>query len=76
MEAAVSINEIHIGRTSSFLHQLFHGDTGRGLGATHKTGWTALVTRCIEDLAGDLTVHVASPREPVPAATKLHAFAL
>jgi hypothetical protein len=57
-------------------HEFFHGDTGRGLGASHQTGWTALVTRCIEDLAGDLTVHVASPREPVPAATKLHAFAL
>jgi hypothetical protein len=32
-------------------HEYFHGDTGRGLGATHQTGWTALVTRCIEDLA-------------------------
>jgi len=64
-----------IGRTSSFSTKFFHGDTGRGLGASHQTGWTALVTRCIEDLAGNLTVHVASPRELVPAATKLHAFA-
>lgn len=32
-------------------HEYFHGDTGRGLGASHQTGWTALVTRCIEDLA-------------------------
>jgi glycosyl hydrolase family 63 len=55
-------------------HEFFHGDTGRGLGASHQTGWTALVTRCIEDFAGNPTVHVASPREPVPAATKLHAF--
>ena len=22
-------------------HEYFHGDTGRGLGASHQTGWTA-----------------------------------
>jgi hypothetical protein len=27
-------------------HEYFHGDTGKGLGANHQTGWTALVTRC------------------------------
>jgi hypothetical protein len=32
-------------------HEYFHGDTGRGLGASHQTGWTALVVRCFEDLA-------------------------
>ena len=32
-------------------YEYFHGDTGRGLGASHQTGWTALVARCIEDLA-------------------------
>ena len=26
-------------------HEYFHGDTGRGLGASHQTGWTALVAR-------------------------------
>ena len=31
-------------------HEYFHGDTGRGLGASHQTGWTALVTRCLESL--------------------------
>jgi len=30
-------------------HEYFHGDTGRGLGASHQTGWTSLVVRCIED---------------------------
>ena len=29
-------------------HEYFHGDTGRGLGASHQTGWTALVVRCLE----------------------------
>jgi hypothetical protein len=32
-------------------HEYFHGDDGGGLGASHQTGWTALVTRCIDDLA-------------------------
>ncbi|MEM6821631.1 MAG: glucosidase [Verrucomicrobiota bacterium] len=26
-------------------HEYFHGDTGEGLGASHQTGWTALITR-------------------------------
>ena len=29
-------------------HEYFHGDTGRGAGASHQTGWTALVTRLLE----------------------------
>ncbi|MEP7027052.1 MAG: glucosidase [Candidatus Eisenbacteria bacterium] len=32
-------------------HEYFHGDSGRGLGASHQTGWTALVTRALEDRA-------------------------
>ncbi|HTY72959.1 MAG TPA: glucosidase [Actinomycetes bacterium] len=28
-------------------HEYFHGDTGRGLGASHQTGWTALVAEFI-----------------------------
>jgi hypothetical protein len=30
-------------------HEYFHGDTGEGLGASHQTGWTALVARLLED---------------------------
>jgi hypothetical protein len=29
-------------------HEYFHGDTGAGLGASHQTGWTALVAKLIE----------------------------
>ncbi len=32
-------------------HEYFHGDSGRGVGASHQTGWTALVVRCLETLA-------------------------
>ncbi len=28
-------------------HEFFHGDTGLGLGASHQTGWTALVTELL-----------------------------
>lgn len=31
-------------------HEHFHGDTGRGLGASHQTGWTGLVANLINDL--------------------------
>ncbi len=27
-------------------HEYYHAETGEGLGASHQTGWTALVTRC------------------------------
>ncbi|HEX4825121.1 MAG TPA: hypothetical protein VFV19_12515 [Candidatus Polarisedimenticolaceae bacterium] len=32
-------------------YEYFHGETGRGVGASHQTGWTATVTKFIEDLA-------------------------
>jgi len=32
-------------------YEYFHADDGRGLGASHQTGWTALVVRCLERLA-------------------------
>ncbi len=28
-------------------HEYFHGDTGKGLGASHQTGWTGLVTELL-----------------------------
>jgi len=31
-------------------HEYFHGDTSRGLGASHQTGWTALIANLILDL--------------------------
>jgi hypothetical protein len=32
-------------------YEYFHGDNGRGVGASHQTGWTALAVRHLEDLA-------------------------
>ncbi len=31
-------------------NEYFHADTGRGCGAEHQTGWTALIARCMRDL--------------------------
>jgi hypothetical protein len=35
-------------------HEYFHGDTGRGVGASHQTGWTGLVAKLLQ------------PRRPEP----------
>lgn len=32
-------------------YEYFHGDSGRGLGANHQTGWTALIARLFEECA-------------------------
>ena len=34
-----------------WFHEYFHGETGQGLGASHQTGWTALVARLIEEFS-------------------------
>ena len=38
-------------RGLTWFHEFFDGDTGRGCGAIHQTGWTALIARCLEDKA-------------------------
>ncbi len=37
-------------------HEYFHGDTGRGVGANHQTGWTSLAVRCLEGVAASREV--------------------
>ena len=32
-------------------HEYFHGDTGRGVGASHQTGWTGLVAKLLQPRA-------------------------
>ena len=62
-------------------YEYFHGDNGRGLGASHQTGWTALAAKCIEGTAhmeeakqnGDATAHqhvVVLKVAPSKSATK------
>jgi mannosylglycerate hydrolase MGH1-like protein len=33
-------------------HEYFNGDTGAGVGASHQTGWTALVAKLLQQLSG------------------------
>ena len=41
-------------------HEYFHGDTGRGVGASHQTGWTGLVAKLLQPRAAGRGVHAAS----------------
>ncbi|MCC7179161.1 MAG: glucosidase [Acidobacteria bacterium] len=45
-------------------HEYFHGDTGAGIGASHQTGWTALVAKLLQQ---------SGEREPAGAADRDHA---
>ena len=36
-------------------YEYFHGETGRGCGASHQTGWTALAARAIENACASRT---------------------
>jgi hypothetical protein len=38
-------------RSLVLFYEYFDGDNGRGVGASHQTGWTALAVRCLEDQA-------------------------
>ena len=40
-------------REKVLFYEYFHGDDGRGLGASHQTGWTALAASLIRDAAKD-----------------------
>jgi len=39
-------------------YEYFHGDTGRGVGASHQTGWTALVAKLIQQDAHSRSVRL------------------
>jgi hypothetical protein len=48
-------------RDLALFHEYFHGETGRGCGASHQTGWSSLSMRFIEDYARSI-----SHPEPAP----------
>jgi hypothetical protein len=45
---AVGVPNASPARTPYLFHEYFNGDTGAGLGASHQTGWTALVAKLIQ----------------------------
>jgi hypothetical protein len=46
-------------------YEYFHGDTGAGLGASHQTGWTALVAKLIQQHAEYTLQHRPHQVQPV-----------
>ncbi|MDF1523036.1 MAG: hypothetical protein P1P87_09490 [Trueperaceae bacterium] len=42
-------------------HEFFHGDTGRGLGAAHQTGWTGLIATLLATSAAPGAVPFGAP---------------
>ncbi|MEO6044498.1 MAG: glucosidase, partial [Tepidiformaceae bacterium] len=46
-------------------YEYFHGDSGAGLGASHQTGWTALVAKLLEQ-SGHHGGPLPSSRKPAP----------
>ena len=49
-------------RELTLFHEYFCAESGRGLGASHQTGWTAMVVRLFEDLARGRTRAEAGAR--------------
>jgi hypothetical protein len=39
--------DIHF-RDNVLFYEYFHGDSGRGVGASHQTGWTGLVAKLLQ----------------------------
>jgi hypothetical protein len=55
-------------------HEYFHGDNGRGCGASHQTGWTGLIANLIEQLgAKEKTQAAPSAEESAASRQPLHA---
>ncbi len=66
-------------RDNLLFYEYFHGDNGAGLGASHQTGWTALVACLIDEWrkepsAANLTARAldGKPTGPLPAPEATH----
>jgi len=53
-------------RDDLLFYEYFHGDNGAGIGASHQTGWTALVAKLLEQTKTDedQRAEAVSPRAP------------
>jgi hypothetical protein len=45
-------------------HEYFHGDNGRGVGASHQTGWTGVVAKLLEQTATQPQTPASASAEP------------
>ena len=63
-------NDPHF-RDYILFHEYFHGDTGRGVGASHQTGWTGLVAKLLQPRKRADAASVASRQTSVPNPRKV-----
>jgi len=57
-------------------HEYFHGDNGRGVGASHQTGWTGLIAKLIQPRSrrgneADDNLSLTSPKESASSRRRL-----
>jgi len=58
----IYVNDPHW-RGLTHFNEYFHAETGRGCGASHQTGWTALIARCLKDeLSGESATNLRSKK--------------
>jgi len=48
-------------------YEYFHGDNGRGVGASHQTGWTGVVAKLLQQSGEKALNEAAEEKEPVTA---------
>ena len=48
-------------------YEYFHGDNGAGIGASHQTGWTALVAKLVQKMTSTPKATKASLKTTEPA---------
>jgi hypothetical protein len=46
-DSAIMQDDPHF-RDNVLFYEYFHGDNGRGVGASHQTGWTGLVAKLLQ----------------------------
>jgi len=63
-------NDPHF-RDYILFHEYFHGDTGRGVGASHQTGWTGLVAKLLQPRRRADTASVDSRQSSVASPRKV-----
>jgi hypothetical protein len=52
-------------------YEYFHGETGRGCGASHQTGWTALAVKLLENTSEHINRSIQIDREPDAKTSKV-----
>jgi hypothetical protein len=50
-------------RDLMLFHEYFHGDNGAGIGASHQTGWTAIVAKLLQQSGEIHESHRSAARE-------------